>query len=199
MSSRKLATLCRVSPELFLCLVLSKSFLHALHVQLTVEQATTRLNVGNWQVCPEQRVLQLEISLRGSHTLSCNHAHHSTVSAGRVDDDWQLVSAASGSSIPSTSSHQAGSRPTQQHGPHHQQTSVSNCVSQHQSPVKGSCDVQSFPDLDRLSNEELAALLVDDTKYGNLIDSIMARSSVAQVCSFPFLLLLMFDIWHRCS
>lgn len=108
------------------------------------------------------------------------------VIAGRVDDDWQLVSAASGSSIPSTSSHQAGSRSTQQQGPHRQQPSVCDSVSQHQSPVKGSSGVQNFPELDRLSNEELAALLVDDTKYGSLVDSIMARSSVAQVCPLPF-------------
>ena len=59
-------------------------------------------------------------------------------------------------------------------------------MSQHQSPVKGPGDVQNFPELDRLSNEELAALLVDNTKYGGLVDIIMARSSVAQVCPFPF-------------
>ena len=117
--------------------------------------------------------------------MSGNRAHHFMAIAGRVEDDWQLVTAASGSSIPSTSSHQAGPRSTQQQGPHHQQTSASSSVSQHQSPVKGPGDVQNFPELDRLSNEELAALLVDDTKYGSLVDSIMARSSVAQVCPFP--------------
>ena len=120
------------------------------------------------------------------HTLFSDHAHHFMVIAGRVDDEWQLVSAASGSSIPSTSSHQAGSRPTQQQGPHRQQPPASSSVSQHQSPVKGSGNVQNFPELDRLSNEELAALLLDDIKYDSLVDSIMSRSSVAQVCPLPF-------------
>lgn len=117
--------------------------------------------------------------------LSSNRAHLAMVPAGRIDDDWQLVSAASGSSMHSTSSHQAGSRPTQQQGPQHQQAQTYTSVSQHQSPGKGSGDVQNFPELARLSNEELAALLVDDTKYDSLVDGIMARSSVAPVCSSP--------------
>ena len=108
--------------------------------------------------------------------------HLAMVPAGRVDDDWQLVSAASGSSMHSTSSHQAGSRQTQQQGPQHQQAQTYSSVSQHQSPVKGSDDVQNFPELARLSNEELAAFLVDNTKYDSLVESIMARSHVAQVC-----------------
>lgn len=99
-----------------------------------------------------------------------------------MDDDWQLVSAASGSSIPSTSSHQAEPRPTQPHSSHHQQ--IPPFKSLHQSPVKGSGEAQSFPELASLSNEALAALLVDDTKYGSLVGSIMARSSVAQVGGF---------------
>lgn len=128
-------------------------------------------------------------SLHGGYMLSSNRAHLAIVTAGRVDDDWQLVSAASGSSMHSTSSHQAGSRPTQQQGPHHQQAPAYSSVSHHQSPVKGSGDVQDFPELARLSNEELAALLVDDTKYDSLVDGIMARSSVAQVCPSPLSIL----------
>ena len=113
-----------------------------------------------------------------------------------VDDDWQLISAPSGSSIPSSSSRQAGSRPTQQQAPHHQQTPTSSTMSsQHQSPVKGSGDVQNFPELASLSNEELAALLVDDTKYGSLVDNIMAKSSVAQVWPLSCLLL---PLWFIC-
>ncbi|KAL3159778.1 hypothetical protein ABBQ38_010185 [Trebouxia sp. C0009 RCD-2024] len=47
--------------------------------------------------------------------------------------------------------------------------------------MKGSGDAQGFPELAGLSNEALAGLLVDETKYNSLVDSIMARSSVAQV------------------
>ena len=102
---------------------------------------------------------------------------------GPTDDDWQLISAASGSSIPSSSSHQGGPRSGQHPPPHHQQGSraASPQQRQHQSPVKGQGESQEFPELVGLSNEELAALLVDDTKFGNLVDCIMARSSVSQV------------------
>ncbi len=44
---------------------------------------------------------------------------------------------------------------------------------------------QEFPEIANLSNEELAALLVDDTKYRSLVSSIMARSSAAQVSQCP--------------
>ena len=114
-----------------------------------------------------------------THAVSGNNAQHAVVSSGPVDDDWQLISAASGSSLPSTSSHQASSRPTQHQAPHHQQIPPSRA--QPQSPMKGSGDAQGFPELASLSNEALAALLVDETKYNSLVDSIMARSSVAQV------------------
>ena len=100
------------------------------------------------------------------------------VVSGPVEDDWQLISAASGSNIPSTSLHQGAART-----PQHQQNSRSASPQHHQhhSPVKGPCEAQDFPELASLSNEELAALLVDDTKYSSLVDSIMTRSSVSQV------------------
>lgn len=135
------------------------------------------------------RATQLKSSLHGGYMLFSNRAHLAMLTAGRMDDDWQLVSAASGSSMHSTASHQAGLRPTQQQGPHHQQPPAYNSASQHQSPVKGSDDVQNFPELARLSNEEMAVLLVDDTKYDSLVDSIMARSNVAQVCPSPLSIL----------
>lgn len=52
--------------------------------------------------------------------------------------------------------------------------------------MKGSGDAQGFPELAGLSNEALAALLVDETKYNSLVDSIMASLSVAQVGLLPF-------------
>ena len=41
--------------------------------------------------------------------------------------------------------------------------------------------MQEFPELASCSNEQLAKLLVDENKYRELVTSIMAKSSVAQV------------------
>ena len=52
----------------------------------------------------------------------------------------------------------------------------------HQTPGLQTSNMQDFPELASFSNAELAALLVKDAKYRELVSKIMAKSSVAQVC-----------------
>lgn len=103
---------------------------------------------------------------------------------GPQDEDWQLVSAASGSSTPSNTPdpHSAQQQRTQHSQQHPSSRSASPAKGQHQSPGLQTSSMQDFPELEGISNAELAGLLVDETKYRKLVASIMAKSSVAQVC-----------------
>lgn len=104
-----------------------------------------------------------------------------TMIASPADDDWQLIGAASGSSNPPTS-YQTDSQSSQQRSQQpHPSTSASPSKQQHQASGHAAPQAQDFPELAHLTNEELAALLMNDTKYKTLVSSIMAGSSVAQV------------------
>ena len=115
------------------------------------------------------------------HTHQATPQYSTTISAGPPDDDWQLISAASGSSNPS-GLHQRDSQLAQQ-GAQQSPTprSASPAKRQQQAAPTSTNSIQDFPELATSSNEELAALLLDDSKYRSLVSSIMARSSAAQV------------------
>lgn len=94
-----------------------------------------------------------------------------------ADDDWQLVSAASSSSMTPNLHHR-------DHTSQRQQDSQSASPSGQQQPSPGNSkagQAQDFPELNNFSNEELVALLSDPSKYRKLVDSVMAKSHVAQV------------------
>lgn len=128
------------------------------------------------------------------HSLSAWNPHTSrladvveeacTLISSPADDDWQLVSAASGPSIPSTSA-ASDLHSSQQRNQHNHRSPNSRSASpvkgQHQSSGLQTSNMQDFPELASFSNEELAALLVNDTKYRELVGKIMAKSSVAQI------------------
>ncbi|DBA73104.1 TPA: hypothetical protein ACH3X2_010043 [Trebouxia sp. C0005] len=106
-----------------------------------------------------------------------------TMLSSPPDDDWQLISAASGSSNPS-SLQQRDSQSAQQQPPHTQQRPTSRSASpakQQQQTGTATNSAHDFAELASLSNEELAALLLDDAKYRSLVSRILSRSSATQV------------------
>lgn len=107
--------------------------------------------------------------------MSANATFSACVPVG-ADDDWQLVSAASGSSMTPSLHHRDYNQ--------RQQDLQSPSPSGQTQPSPSSSQAgqaQDFPELNAFSNEELVALLSDPDKYGRLVDKLMAKSHVAQV------------------
>ena len=93
-----------------------------------------------------------------------------------ADDDWQLVSAASSSSMTPKPQHRDHSSQRQQ------DSQAASPSGQHQtSPTSKAGQAQDFPELNAFSNEELVAILSDSAKYRKLVDSVMTKSHIAQV------------------
>lgn len=95
-----------------------------------------------------------------------------------ADDDWQLISGVDG---PSTTPHP----PHRNHNSQRLHDSQSAGPSGQAASAQGAGqagNAQDFPELNTLNNEELVALLTDRAKYSALVNSIMGKSHVAQVC-----------------